>query len=71
MRTRANGLVRHTGVLGLRDDLCQQLGKVGNVLAQEACLKDKGLPSVVCGQLASKKLALAGDSKCGSFRSVL
>lgn len=53
---------RPTGVLGLRDDLSQQLSKVGDILAQEAGLKNEGLSGVVCVQLTSEKFALSRNS---------
>ncbi len=64
------GLPR-TGILGLGDNLGQQLGEVGEVLAEEAGLQDESLAGVVRGQLASEELRLSCDSEGGSFCGVL
>lgn len=62
---------RHTGILGLRDDLSKQLGEVGDIFTQEAGLENEGLSGVVCVQLTSEELALSGYAQGGSLRGVL
>lgn len=67
----ANGSNKRTGVLGLRDGLGEQLCKVRNVFAKEACLKNKSLPGMVGLQLTSQQFTLAGNSQGGSLVGVL
>lgn len=47
------GLFKLTGVLGLGNDLSQELGEVRDVLAQKAGLENKRLTGVVRNQLTS------------------
>ncbi len=56
-----------TGILGLRDDLGEELGEVRQMIAKEAGLDNEGLAGVICGQLASQKLRLSCDSQTGAF----
>lgn len=60
-----------TGVLGLRNNLGQQFGEVGQILAEEAGLKNNSLPGVRGGQLATKQLRLASDAKSRPSLGVL
>jgi hypothetical protein len=52
-----------TGILGLGHNLGQELGEVGQIIAQEAGLDDESLAGVRGSQLASEKLRLAVDAQ--------
>ena len=62
---------RHTGVAGLRDDLGEKLGEVGNILAKEGGLENKSLTGVVRVQLATEELGLSRDAEGGTLVRVL
>lgn len=62
---------RHTGVLGLRDNLSQQLGEVRQVLTQEAGLQHKSLTGVVGLQLTAQQLGFAGNAQGRSLGGAL
>jgi hypothetical protein len=62
---------RRTGVARLGEHLGQELGEVGEVLAEEVCLKHKGFPGVVGQQLTAEKLGLTGDAESGALVGVL
>jgi hypothetical protein len=51
-------------VLGLADDLAEQLDKVGQVIAEELGLEDKVLARVVGIQGSSQKLGFADNAQC-------
>lgn len=61
----------HTGILGLSDNLAEELGKVRKIVTEEVRLDDKGLTSMVRGQLAAEKFGLADDAKGGALLRVL
>ena len=52
-----------TGELGPGDHLGQQLREIGEVVAEEASLKNKGFTGVGSSQLATKELGFAGDTE--------
>ena len=54
---------RHTGVLGRGHDLGQELGKVGQVVAEEAGFENKSLTVDASGQLTTEELSLALDAE--------
>lgn len=60
-----------TGILGLRNNLGQQLGEVGQILAEEAGLEDQGLSGVRRVQLATKEFGFAGDTESRSSLGIL
>lgn len=60
-----------TSVLGQGDHLGQQLGKIGEIVAEEAGLKDEGFPTVRSGQLTTQELGFAGNTKGRSALGVL
>lgn len=64
-------IYRLTGELGLGNNLGQELGEVGQVLAEEVGLEDNSLTGMVGGQLAAEELGLAGDTEGGALRGVL
>lgn len=47
---------RLTGVLGLGDNLAEQLDVVREVVAEEACLENESFTGVVRSQLATEQL---------------
>lgn len=62
---------RHTGVAGLRDDLGEKLGEVGDILAKEGGFENEGLAGVIRVQLTTEELGLSRDAEGGSLVRVL
>lgn len=54
---------RLTSVLGPGDHLGQQLREIGEVVAEEASLKNKSFAGVGSSQLTTKELGFAGDTE--------
>ncbi len=59
MRSYKSDMASLTGVLGVRDNLAEQLGEVWEVVAEELGLDDEGLAGVVGEQLTSEELRLS------------
>jgi len=64
-------MVRLTGVLGHGNDLGQELGKVRQVLAEEAGLENQGLSGVRGRQLTAQEFGFARDAEGRSPLRVL